>query len=195
MRYGLLLFPVLLCFGCGREGIDAADLAATTAWNEFVSRIEAQEALAEPLFRSVSALLPQEATAVEELRTALKQAAAIDLRQIDLTDREALGRADRAHRDIRRRMARLTQALKQDPQAFAAIEIATIVGQVESAEKEVVAARERYGEAAMLYNRALRTFPESITNNMFLRLTSKAMINGEQERIRRKGHTSDRNDR
>lgn len=172
----LVLISVMLC-GCGRAGIDAAGAAADAAWGDFGRHLAEQV----ELLGSIEAPVCAAATGKEacvHLREAIKSAGAVDLAKIDPTDRGAVEPVRRYLRSLGQAAERLGQFAGKDQPSEA--QPAAGIARFKRLALETAAASERYDTTVLAYNRALRTFPESVTNNMFLRLKSREYLNTDR---------------
>ncbi len=166
----------MLC-GCGRAGIDAAGAAADAAWGEFGGHLAEQVALLGSIEEPVCAAATGKEACVH-LREAIKSAGAVDLAKVDPTDRGAVEPARRYLRSLGQAAERLGQFAGKEQPSDA--QPAAGIARFKQLAVETAAASERYDTAVLAYNRALRTFPESVTNNMFLRLKSREYLNSDQ---------------
>lgn len=173
MRSSLCLLTLVLLAGCGREGIDAADRAAVAAWGELWDRAGEQVALMRELSRDVCPAAPKEAAslcgAVE--RSLREEEEGKGERPVE-SDRDAVERAGKRYRGWQYHAESLRSLRKgpfgDDPAA------AALIDRIIDSNERVAAARDRYNDAVLAYNRALATFPESVTNNLLLRLEPRA---------------------
>ena len=176
-RYGLLLLLLFAFCGCGREKIDAAGAAVEAAWGEFGRGLTAPRDLLGSLEGPVCAAADGK-EACAQLREAITTMAPVDLARIDPTDRAAVEPVRRSLRSLGQAVERLDRFAGKEPLPEGAplSEIARFKRQVEQTRADA----ERYDTAVLTYNRALRTFPESVTNNMFLRLKSREYLNTDR---------------
>ncbi len=180
VRYGAILLIILTLCGCGREKIDAADRAALAAWEEFGRRIAGQAAALASFDGVVCDRIPEEKENCRPLREAVQAAGKIEFAGLDLTDKAVVEPVRRVLRSLDQQAARLAQYPKKYPQLTADDAVAKRLEGLKPAAEELRGASERYDAAVLIYNRALRTFPESVTNNMFLRLKSREYLNTDQ---------------
>lgn len=179
MRHWLLVFIMVVLCGCGREAIDAADRAVGEAVGVLGQHVTEQLAIARS-FVAIACAEPAEKENCRQLREAIRTGQENDLAQADLTDTATVDKVRRSIRSLDQQLDRMEPYAKKYPQPAAAGELPVQIERWKLLKQEIQSAMERYDQAARGYNRALRTFPESITNNMFLRLKSRIYLNNDQ---------------
>jgi len=184
MRRSFWLLTLVLLAGCGREGIDAADRAATAAWGELWDRAGERITLMRELTRDLCPTAPKEATslcgAVE--RSIREEDAEGKGERPAENDRDAVGRAGKRYREWGYHAESL-RSLRKGPVGEDPV-VAALIDRVLAGNERALAARDRYNDAVLAYNRALATFPESVTNNLLLHLEPRASF-AESRQFRR----------
>lgn len=174
MRCALWLLTLVILAGCGRAGIDAADRAAVAAWGELWDRAGERVVLLRELSRDICPTASKEAmpvcTAVE--RSLREEEEAGKGERPAENDRDAAERAAKRYREWGYHAESLRSLRKgpvgDDPAA------AALIDRIIESDERATAARDRYNDAVLAYNRALATFPESVTNNLLLHLERRS---------------------
>jgi len=177
------LCSVMLFFmfaACGREGIDAADREVGEAWGELATQMAGQRELARAFTTTICPRIAEEQESCRKLQETVGAAPQNGVAQIDLTDAVAVEQVRRDLWSLEQQMIRIEQYPGKYPRLASDPDLPGYLERWSVRKEASRAAQDRYDQAARAYNRALRTFPESVTNNMFLRLKNKVYLNKDQ---------------
>jgi len=170
------VFLGLVAAGCDHPRIDATNAAAEAAWKELAHAYLAEASAARDLAEQIKMYLPAEQIVARSLEEASKGLRDTDYEHLDTTSAAPFQNLDRWHRIVVAQ-ARLLETYRQKYPLLSEEEtFAAIIQRIGDACRDTDAAIERYREAAIAYNRALRTFPESVVNNMFLKRKPRAIL-------------------
>ena len=173
-RATIPVLAALILLSCGHPLIDAADREATVAWKDLTQAYRAEAAIAAAFAERLREAAPAEHVAVGTLTQAAEELSLAE--RVAPTDPEAVQDLERRHRIIEAQSKQVEHHRRKYPALGNDADFTGAARLLEETCRGTAAVLDRYNEAAIAYNRALRTFPESVINNMFLKRDTRAVL-------------------
>ncbi len=180
-RKVLYLFAVslLLFSSCSASRIAAEEETATQAWNDLLSSYRDEATAARAVVERLRVIAPAEhlvAATIEQAAREMEQGC----RQANPHDSRTVQTLDRWHRVLEVQHRSLAKRTYEYREMGEDAILSGTIRRFEEARETTAASRDRYHAAALAYNRALRTFPESVLNNMFLKKKSLVLLSSDR---------------
>jgi LemA protein len=156
--------------GCGYNTIQRNDEAVIAAWGDVEASYQRRADLIPNLVETVKAYAAHEKdtlTAVTEARSKVSQ---MKLGSDVLNNPQAMGQFQAAQGGLSSALSRLMVVVERYPDLKANQNFLDLQHQLEGTENRINVARVRYNDAVKIFNTSIRTFPNNLTNNFFLKL-------------------------
>ncbi len=182
-RYVLffLLLPLALfsLTGCGYNTIQRNDEAVIAAWGNVEASYQRRSDLIPNLVETVKGYAAHEKdtlTAVTEARAKVGQ---MKLGADIVNDPAALQQFEAAQGSLTSALSKLMVVVEKYPDLKANQNFLDLQHQLEGTENRINVARVRYNDAVQVFNTSIRTFPNSLTNNLLLKLPRREPFKAE----------------
>lgn len=173
----LLILPALSA--CGYNEIQRNEEAVFAAWGDVEATYQRRADLIPNLVETVKAYAAHERETLEAVTSARAQVGQMNLSTGDLADPAALERFQAAQSQLSGALSRLMVVVERYPELKANQNFSDLQHQLEGTENRINVARQRYNEAVQVFNTSIRTFPNSLTNSLLLKLERKEPFKAE----------------
>ncbi len=164
----LSVFSASLFSACAAPHIAEADETAERAWNDLLATYRTEATAARALVERLRVIVPAEHLVIATIEQTAREIMQ-GCQQADPRDGRAVQILDRWHRVLGAQRPSLARIVRDHREAAENADFANAIRNLDEAYEATTTARDRYRSAAIAYNRALRTFPESTVNNMLLK--------------------------
>ncbi|WP_305047128.1 LemA family protein [Geoalkalibacter sp.] len=175
----LALLALPLLSGCGYNEIQKNEEAVFAAWGDVEATYQRRADLIPNLVETVKAYAAHERETLEAVTSARAQVGQMNLSTGDLADPAALERFQAAQSQLSGALSRLMVVVERYPELKANQNFSDLQHQLEGTENRINVARQRYNEAVQVFNTSIRTFPNSLTNSLLLKLERKEPFKAE----------------
>lgn len=175
----LILSLMLLC-GCGYNSLQMKEEAVIKAWSDIESTLQRRADLIPNLVEVVKGYAKHERETLEAVIAARSKASSVQLTPEALSDPAAMQQFQAAQGGLTSALSRLMVVVEQYPDLKANQNFLDLQTQLEGTENRINVARQRYNEAAEVFNAAIRKFPESLTNKLLLHLQRKEYFKADE---------------
>jgi LemA protein len=166
----LLLSPLA---GCGYNQMQKNEEAVIAAWADVEATYQRRADLIPNLVQVVKGYAAHEKETLQAVTEARSRVGQITLSAKDLKDPAQLERYQAAQSQLSGSLSRLLVVAERYPDLKANQSFLDLQHQLEGTENRINVARQRYNEAVQIFNTSIRTFPNSMTNSLFLHLERK----------------------
>jgi LemA protein len=174
----LCLAPVLS--GCGYNAMQRNDENVNAAWGDLEAALQRRADLIPNLVQTVKAAASHEKETLEAVTQARAKATQTTISPDKLNDPQALAKFQAAQSGLSQALSRLMVVVERYPDLKANQNFLGLQHQLEGAENRITVARQRYNEAVRIFNTSIRTFPNSMTNSLFLHLDRKEFYKADE---------------
>lgn len=158
---------------CGYNTILVNDETVNASWGDVQAAYQRRSDLIPNLVNTVKAFAEHEKETLTGVIEARSKATAFQLTPETLSNPEAMKQFQQAQGELNSALSRLMVSVERYPDLKANQNFMDLQHQLEGTENRINVARTRYNEAIKTFNISIRTFPNSITNSMFLKLEPK----------------------
>ncbi len=171
----LFLFFIFLSTlsGCGYNSIQQNEEAVNKSWGDLESQLQRRADLVPNLVATVKGAANFEKETLTAVIDARSKATSIQLTPQMLSDPAAMAKFREAQGNLSSTLSRLMVTIERYPELKATQNFRDLQNQLEGTENRISVARQRYNEAVETFNFSIRQFPNSLTNNMLLKLKPK----------------------
>ncbi len=171
----LFLFFIFLSTlsGCGYNSIQQNEEAVNKSWGDLESQLQRRADLVPNLVATVKGAANFEKETLTAVIDARSKATSIQLTPQMLSDPAAMAKFREAQGNLSSTLSRLMVTIERYPELKATQNFRDLQNQLEGTENRISVARQRYNEAVESFNFSIRQFPNSLTNNMLLKLKPK----------------------
>jgi len=168
-KLGLALAALagLMLSGCGYNTIQQADEQTKAAWSEVLNQYQRRADLIPNLVNTVKGYAAQEQTVLLGVTEARAKVGSIQATPELVNDPAALAKFQAAQSQLTSALSRLLVVTENYPQLKSDQNFRDLQAQLEGTENRITVARNRYIQAVMAYNLAIRNFPSNLTAMMF----------------------------
>ena len=168
-KLGLALAALagLLLSGCGYNTIQQSDEQTKAAWSEVLNQYQRRADLIPNLVNTVKGYAAQEQTVLLGVTEARAKVGSIQATPELVNDPAALAKFQAAQSQLTSALSRLLVVTENYPQLKSDQNFRDLQAQLEGTENRITVARNRYIQAVMAYNLAIRNFPSNLTAMMF----------------------------
>ncbi len=166
----VILMMVLNIGGCGYNTMQGNEEAVIAAWGDVESTYQRRSDLIPNLVEVVKGYASHEKetlTAVIEARAKVGQ---MKVGSDMLKDPTAIANFQAAQGELSSSLSRLMVVVEKYPELKANQNFLDLQHQLEGTENRINVARVRYNKAVQTFNTSIRSFPNSLTNNLLLHL-------------------------
>lgn len=175
---GLLLTGMLS--GCGYNTIQANEEAVIAAWGDVEATYQRRNDLIPNLVEVVKGYARHEADTLKAVTEARASVGSIKAGRELISDPAALARFQQAQSEMSGALSRLLLVAERYPDLKANQNFLDLQKQLEGTENRINVARQRYNQAVQVFNTSIRTFPNSLTNLLLLKLERKEPFKAEE---------------
>lgn len=177
LMLGLLLTGMLS--GCGYNTIQANEEAVIAAWGDVEATYQRRNDLIPNLVEVVKGYARHEAETLKAVTEARASVGSIKAGRELISDPAALARFQQAQGEMSGALSRLLLVAERYPDLKANQNFLDLQKQLEGTENRINVARQRYNQAVQVFNTSIRTFPNSLTNSLLLKLERKEPFKAE----------------
>lgn len=164
---------VFLLTGCGYNSLQQKEENVFQAWANVEASLQRRADLIPNLVETVKAYATHEQATLEAVVNARSKATSMQISSKDLSNPALMQQFKASQDQLGAALSRLMVVVEQYPDLKANENFRDLQNQLEGTENRINVARQRYNEAVGLFNSSLRSFPESMTNKLFLHLELK----------------------
>ena len=164
---------VFLLTGCGYNSLQQKEENVFQAWANVEASLQRRADLIPDLVETVKAYATHEQATLEAVVNARSKATSMQISSKDLSNPAIMQQFQNSQGELGSALSRLMVVVEQYPDLKANENFRDLQNQLEGTENRINVARQRYNEAVGLFNSSLRSFPESMTNKLFLHLELK----------------------
>lgn len=175
---GLLLTGMLS--GCGYNTIQANEEAVIAAWGDVEATYQRRNDLIPNLVETVKGYARHEADTLKAVTEARASVGSIKAGRELINDPAALARFQQAQGEMSGALSRLLLVAERYPDLKANQNFLDLQKQLEGTENRINVARQRYNQEVQVFNTSIRTFPNSLTNSLLLKLERKEPFKAEE---------------
>jgi len=175
---GLLLTGMLS--GCGYNTMQANEEAVIAAWGDVEATYQRRNDLIPSLVEVVKGYARHEADTLKAVTEARASVGSIKAGRELINDPAALARFQQAQGEMSGALSRLLLVAERYPDLKANQNFLDLQKQLEGTENRINVARQRYNQAVQVFNTSIRTFPNSLTNSLLLKLERKEPFKAEE---------------
>ncbi len=175
-----LILSLMLLSGCGYNSLQIKEEAVIKAWSDIESTLQRRADLIPNLVEVVKGYAKHERETLEAVIAARSKASSVQLTPEALSDPAAMQQFQAAQGGLTSALSRLMVVVEQYPDLKANQNFLDLQTQLEGTENRINVARQRYNEAAEVFNAAIRKFPESLTNKLLLHLQRKEYFKADE---------------
>lgn len=179
-RLAVAVLSLLLLSSCGYNALQMKEEAVFKAWSDIESTLQRRADLIPNLVEVVKGYAAHEKETLEAVVNARAKATAMQLPPEALADPAAMQQFQAAQGGLTSALARLMVVVEQYPDLKANQNFLDLQTQLEGTENRINVARQRYNQAVEVFNAAIRTFPENLTNNFLLHLDRKEYFKADE---------------
>ena len=173
------LFVVLLG-GCGYNTMQQNEEVVFRAWGDVESNLQRRADLIPNLVEVVKGYAGHEKETLQAVIEARSRATSVTINPSDLSNAEAMDQMLQAQGHLSSALSRLMVVVERYPDLKANQNFLDLQNQLEGTENRINVARQRYNEAVSAFNFSIRKFPDSLTNNLLLKLDRKEYFKSEE---------------
>lgn len=178
LMLGLLLTGMLT--GCGYNTIQANEEAVIAAWGDVEATYQRRNDLIPNLVEVVKGYARHEADTLKAVTEARASVGSVKVGKELINDPAALARFQQAQGQMSGALSRLMLVAERYPDLKANQNFLDLQKQLEGTENRINVARQRYNQAVQVFNTSIRTFPNSLTNSLLLKLERKEPFKAEE---------------
>lgn len=179
--WGSLILSVLLMLpGCGYNTMQRLEENVFEAWGNVEANLQRRADLIPNLVEVVKGYAAHERETLQAVIEARAKATSTQVNPGDLSDPEAMNRLLQAQGQLSSALSRLMVVVERYPDLKANQNFRDLQNQLEGTENRINVARQRYNQVVNQFNGSIRTFPNSLTNRLLLRLEPKAYFTAEE---------------
>jgi len=165
--------------GCGYNIMQTNEEAVKAAWGDVEATYQRRNDLIPNLVEVVKGYASHEKETLTAVTEARAKVGTIQMSRGMLDDPQALAKFQAAQGEMSSALARLMVVVEKYPDLKANQNFQDLQHQLEGTENRINVARTRYNKAVEVFNSSIRTFPNSLTNSLFLHLKLKEPFKAE----------------
>lgn len=169
----ILLASIATLTGCGYNEMQAKEEAVFAAWGDVEASYQRRADLIPNLVQTVKAYAQHERETFQTVTEARATVGGVKVSKDMLDDPQAVQRFQQAQSQLSGALSRLLVVAEQYPNLKANQNFIDLQNQLEGTENRINVARVRYNRTVQDFNTSIRTFPNSLTNSLFLHLKRK----------------------
>jgi LemA protein len=184
MRNVFLFAPLTIILAglcsCGYNEMQAKEEAVFAAWGDVEAAYQRRADLVPNLVEVVKGYARHENETLTAVTEARAKVGSVQMSQEMLDRPDAVARYQQAQTQLGSALSRLLVVSEQYPNLKANETFLDLQNQLEGTENRINVARVRYNRAVQEFNVSIRTFPDSLTNSLFLHLTRKEPFKADE---------------
>lgn len=166
--------------GCGYNTIQANEEAVFAAWGNVESSYQRRADLIPNLVETVKGYARHESETLQAVTEARAKVGSMQLDKSLLDDPAAISKFQQNQGELSSALSRLLVVTERYPELKANENFMDLQKQLEGTENRINVARDRYNAAVQVFNTSIRTFPNSLTNSMLLKLQRKEPFKADE---------------
>ena len=180
----LLLFLVLCLTlitmsGCGYNTMQKNEEAVKAAWGNVEAAYQRRNDLIPNLVETVKAYAKYEGDTLKAVTEARAKVGSMQVSPDMVGNPQAMAQFQQAQSGLSSALSRLMVVVEKYPDLKANQNFLDLQNQLEGSENRINVERTRYNKAVQDFNTSIRTFPNSLTNSLFLHLKPKEVFKAE----------------
>ncbi|BDV43115.1 LemA family lipoprotein [Geotalea uraniireducens] len=175
----MVVLVLLGLSGCGYNTMQAKEEAVFAAWGNVEAAYQRRADLIPNLVEVVKGYAKHEADTLQAVTEARAKVGSIQVTKDALANQQAFARFQEAQGQLTGALSRLMVVVERYPDLKANQNFLDLQNQLEGTENRINVARTRYNEAVQDFNTSIRTFPNSLTNSIVLKLQRKEPFKAE----------------
>ncbi|MBI4766624.1 MAG: LemA family protein [Deltaproteobacteria bacterium] len=180
ITFGLMILVLMLTLsGCGYNTIQTNEEAVKAAWGDVEAAYQRRNDLIPNLVEVVKSYAKHERETLTAVTEARSKVGAIQMDKNILEDPKAFSQFQAAQGAMSSALSRLMVVVERYPDLKANQNFQDLQHQLEGTENRINVARTRYNKAVEVFNGSIRTFPNNLTNKIFLGLKLKEPFKAE----------------
>ncbi len=173
------LLSVMALSGCGYNSMQQQEEEVFGAWANLEAALQRRADLIPNLVETVKGAAQHEQSTLQAVVEARSKVGQIKLSPDMLGNKQALSRFQAAQGELSSALSRLMVVVERYPDLKANQNYLGLQHQLEGTENRINVARQRYNDAVKAFNYAIRSFPNSLTNSVFLNLERKEFFEAD----------------
>lgn len=179
MLAALVVLTLMGLSGCGYNTMQAKEEAVFAAWGNVEAAYQRRADLIPNLVEVVKGYAKHEADTLKAVTEARAKVGSVQLSKDALGNEQAFAKFQQAQGQLSSALSRLMVVVERYPDLKANQNFLDLQNQLEGTENRINVARTRYNEAVQDFNISIRTFPNSLTNSLLLKLQRKEPFKAE----------------
>lgn len=175
-----LTFLMAMMSGCGYNTMQANEEAVFAAWANVESTYQRRNDLIPNLVEVVRGYAKHEADTLKAVTEARAKVGNMQLGKDVINDPATLAKFQQNQGELSSALSRLMVVVERYPDLKANQNFMDLQKQLEGTENRINVARERYNAAVQIFNTSIRTFPNSLTNSLMLKLERKEPFKADE---------------
>ncbi len=175
-----LTITLLMMPGCGYNIMQANEEAVMKSWGDIESQLQRRSDLIPNLVEVVKGYAKHEKETLTAVIEARARATSIQATPQMLADPQAMQKFARAQGELGTALSRLMVVIEKYPDLKANENFRDLQHQLEGTENRLSVARQRYNAAVETFNYSIRSFPNSLTNSIILKLQRKEYYKADE---------------
>jgi LemA protein len=167
LALAVALLAGLMLSGCGYNNIQSTDEQTKAAWSEVLNQYQRRADLIPNLVKTVQGYAAQEQTVLLGVTQARARVGSIQATPELVNDPAAMAKFQAAQGELTSALSRLLVVTENYPQLKSDQNFRDLQAQLEGTENRITVARNRYIQAMLAYNLAIRSFPSNLTAMIF----------------------------
>ncbi|OPY11448.1 MAG: LemA family protein [Syntrophus sp. PtaB.Bin138] len=174
------VFLMAALSGCGYNTIQANEEAVFAAWGDVEATYQRRADLIPNLVETVKGYAKHEADTFKAVTEARSKVGSMQVSKEMLDDPAMLAKFQKAQGELSSALSRLLVVAERYPDLKANQNFLSLQDQLEGTENRINVARVRYNKSVETFNVSIRTFPNSLTNSLLLKLKRKEPFKAEE---------------
>jgi len=176
----ILAVMIAVTSSCGYNVMQANEEAVMKAWGDIESQLQRRSDLVPHLVEVVKGYAKHEKDTLTAVIEARAKATSIQASPEMLANPQAMAQFTKAQGELGSALSRLMVVVEKYPDLKANENFRDLQHQLEGTENRLSVARQRYNKAVETFNYSIRSFPNSITNSLMLKLQRKEYFKAEE---------------
>jgi LemA protein len=175
-----LIVVALFSTSCGYNVMQANEEAVMKSWGDIDSQLQRRSDLIPNLVETVKGYAKHEKETLTAVIEARAKATSVQIKAENLADPKAMEQFSKAQGELSSALARLMVVVEKYPALKANENFRDLQHQLEGTENRISVARQRYNKAVESFNYSIRSFPNSLTNSLILKLERKEYFKADE---------------
>ncbi len=165
---------------CGYNTMQANEEEVFAAWGDVEAAYQRRMDLIPNLVEVVKGYASHEKETLTAVVEARSKVGSMTISKDVLKDPAAFQKFQSAQGDLTTALSKLMVVVEKYPDLKASQNFSDLQHQLEGTENRINVARVRYNQSVQKFNTSIRTFPNSLTNSMFLHLARKEPFKAQE---------------